>query len=206
VLALPPTIKIPSAEELYPREDAVEILAKRAAANITQGFTVHRNKTILLPYTFLSEININNNKLWDVFIALAGDMPADVCCMYGLYDGEDETTTTGYFNKAEVLGVLNKYRTELTMDATIEFGLIHQSKRLLSEIFISESKYIKFWGTDLQKFLQHMQSFGLQQIDDLAFIDEYPKIVTPLQKFMPNTTRPAEVVRSLNRSFGIHNK
>lgn len=191
---------------MYPREDAAEILAKRAAANITQGFTMHYNKTPLLHYNFLSEININNDKLWDVFLALAGDMPAEVCVMYGLYDGEDEATTTDYFNKGYVLEILNKFRTELTMDTALEFGLLYQSKQLLSEIFISESKYIKFWGNDEQKFLQHMQNFGLQQINNLAFIDEYPKIVTPLQKFMPGTTRPPDVVRRLHRYFDIHNK
>lgn len=206
MLALPPTIKIPSVKDLYPREDAIDILAKRAAANITQGFTMHYNKTPLLPYKFLSEINVNNDKLWDVFTALANDMPAEVCCMYGLYDGEDETTTTGYFPTANVLEALTKFRTELTMDTAIEFGLLYQSNQLLTEIFISESKYIKFWGNDEERFLHHMQSFGLQQISDLAFIDEYPKIVLPLQKFIPNTTRPAEVVRSLHRSFGVYNK
>lgn len=168
---------------------------------------MHVNKNpSLLPYTFLAEININNNKLWDVFTALAGDMPAEVCCMYNLYDGEDEATTTGYFNKAHVLNTLSKFRTELTMDTAIEFGLLHQSKQLLMEIFISESKYIKFWGRDIQSFLQHMQSFGLHQIDDLAFIDEYPKVVMPLQKFIPNAVRPPVVVRSLHQAFGITNQ
>lgn len=205
MLILPPTITIPSAEDLYPREDAIEILAKRASANITQGFTVRNNKTAQLPYTFLAEININNDKLWNVFIALATDMPVEICCMYGLPDSEDDITTTGYFTKTDVLNTLSKYRTELTMDATIEFGLLYQTKQLLSEVFVSESKYIKFWGNDKEKFLQHMQTFGLQQINDLAFVDEYPKIVLPLQKFIPTATRPAEVIRNLNRSFGIYN-
>ena len=205
MLALPATIKIPSAEDLYPREDAIEILAKRACANIAQGFTMHDNKTPLLPYTFLSEININNDRLWDLFTALAGDMPPEVCCMYGLHDGDEEITTTGYFHRTDVLDTLNKFRTELTMDATVEFGLLYQSNQLLTEIFISESKYIKFWGTNKEQFLQHMQNFGLEYSSSLAFIDEYPKIVIPLQKLIPKATRPAEVVRSLHRAFGIHN-
>src|SRR5207253_2011475 len=126
--------------------------------------------------------NINNDRLWQLFLALAEDMPGEVHCVYGLY--EDEATTTDYFPKNNVLKYLSAVEKELTMDCTLEFGLLFHSKEVLTEIFIPESKYIKFWGNDKTKFLQHMQAFQLKEIPNLAFIDEYPKIVSPLRDFI----------------------
>jgi len=202
VLALPPTIRVPRPHELPHREDAQELLAKRARANITQGYVTHPNKTPQLPFTFYAEININNEKLWALFTTLANDMPYEVCCIYGLY--EEEAATTGYFDKADVLNILEKFRDELSMDCSLEFGLLYQTKELLIEVFISESKYIKFWGSDKQKFLQHMSDYALVEIDDIAFVDDYPKIVLPLRTFLPKAIRPEEVVRALNKAFGIN--
>lgn len=202
MLLLPPSIRIPSADELPHREDAVELLAARKHANITQGFITHLNKTLQLAYNFSAEININNDKLWQLFTALASLMPAEVCCNYGSY--EDEAITSGYFDKVDVLNTLTKFKDELAMDCSLEFGLLSQTKEQLNEIFVTESKYIKFWGSDKAGFLQIMKEFKLTEIKDLAFVDEYPKVVAPLRNFMPKATRPGEVVRALNKAFGVN--
>lgn len=176
------------------------MLAKRKRANITQGFTTHANKTKQLPFAFNAEININNDRLWNLFLTLAGDMPAEVHCVYGLY--EDEATTSEYFPKQEVLKTLSTLEKELTMDCAIEFGLLYHSKEALVEIFVTESKYIKFWGGDKASFLRHMQAFQLTEISNLAFVDEYPKLVTPLRDLVPTARRPEDVIWVLNRAFG----
>lgn len=201
MLVLPVTVRVPLPDEISHREDAIELLAKRKAANITQGYTIKPNETQQLHFSFYAEININNDKLWQLFLALAGDMPEEVHCVYGLY--EDEATTTDYFPKQDVLKHLSPFQKELAMDCTLEFGLLYHSKEMLMEVFVPESKYIKFWGNDKAKFLKHMQDFQLKEIPDLAFIDEYPKIVTPLRNIIPSARRPEDVMWSLNRAFGV---
>lgn len=184
------------------REDIAEALAKRAAANITQGYHIIPNKTRQLPFIFVAEININNDRLWDLFTALAIDLPAELCCMYGKYDDE-EPVATAYLAKHEILQAPEKFKTELCMDASLEFGLLFQSKNLLTEIFVSSSKYIRYWGSDKEKLARHIQAFGLDEIPGLAFVDEYPKIVVPLRKCMPSSKRPEEVICALNGAFVI---
>lgn len=204
MLMLPPTIHIPTADELWHRADAAEILAKRNEANITQGFIIRPNKTKQLPFNFLAEININNNKLWHLFITLAANIPAEVCCTFGLNDGEDESNTSPYIGKATALQILSKYTTELVMDASLEFGLLYQTKEALTEIVVTPTKYIKFWGEDKQQFVKQVTAFNLHEIHDLAFIDEYPTTILPSKSFVPNAKRPEEVVRALKRDFGMN--
>jgi len=201
MLQLPITVRVPQVDEMPHREDAIELLAKRKTANITQGYTIKPNQTPQLHYAFYAEINIDNNRLWPLFLTLAVDMPAEVHCVYGLQ--EDEATTTEYLPKKDVLKYLAAVEKELTMDCTLEFGLLYHSKDALTEIAVTESKYIKFWGNDKAKFLRHMHDFQLKEIANLAFIDEYPKIVMPLRNFMPNARRPEDVVWFLNRAFGM---
>jgi len=201
MLVLPVTVHIPSAHELPHREDIEELLAKRKRANITQGFITRPNKTLQLPFVFYADININNNRLWQLFTALAGDMPAEVLCFYGLY--EDEPVTTNYLPKQDVLKTLSSFEKELTMDCLLEFGLRYHTKEMLTEIFVTESKYIKFCGSDKARLLQHMRDLNLNEVHDLAFIDEYPKTVRPLKHFIPTARRPEDVIWSLNRAFGV---
>lgn len=203
VLVLPPTIQVPIAEDLPDREDIAVALAKRDGANITQGYHIIPNKTKQLPFVFIAEININNDKLWDLFTVLAGDLPAELCCIFGLYDDE-EPVTTGYHPKNEILQTLEKCKTELCMDASIEFGLLHQSRTLLAEIFVSSAKYIRYWGSDKEAFIQHMLAFGLGEIPVLAFVDEYPKLVLPLRNFVAGAKHPETVKRILGNAFGTN--
>jgi hypothetical protein len=201
MLTLPVTVRVPLPNEIPHREDAEELLAKRKKANITQGYRLKPNETQQLPFGFYADININNDRLWQLFIALADDLPAEVHCIYGLY--EDEAVTTDYFPKQDVLKTLAAFQKELTMDCSLEFGLLYHARDMLVEISVPESKYIKFWGTDKTKFLQHMKDFKLAEIANLAFIDEYPKLVTPLRDLMPTARRPEDVIWSLNRAFGM---
>jgi len=204
MLKLPPTLREAYEDDMPHREDILELLARRRMANITQGYKTTPNKTPQLPYTFIAEININNDKLWQLFIALSNNMPAEVACVYGQYDDEEEPTTSGYFDKAFVLETLSQFKDELVMDCTLSFGLLSQTKEQLIEIAITETKYIRFWGSDKASFMQTMQAFNLTEIRDLAFVDEYPKVTIPLREVLPKATRPGEVVRALNKAFGVN--
>jgi hypothetical protein len=201
MLQLPITVRVPLPAEAPHRTDIEEILEKRMQANIREGYTIRSNETRQLPFSFYGEININNSRLWDLFIALAEMFPAEISCVYGLY--ESEAVTTRSFPKAAMLKILLDYRQELTQDCFLEFGILYHTRHELIEIFVSESKYIRYWGSDRNSFLQCMKEFGLSEIPRLAFIDDYPKIVEPLKKFIPTARKPEEVVRGLDKEFNI---
>lgn len=201
MLELPVTVRLPKPDEVSHRPDIEEIMFKRKKANITQGFVFRKNNGPQLPFAFYAEININNSNLWNLFIALTDTLPTEVSCEYGLY--EDEQVTTEYFSKDDVLQKLAMYKEELTADCMLEFGLLALANKQLNEIFVTESKYIRYWGIDKEAFLQCMASFNLIETPDLAFIDEFPKVTEPLKKFIPTVKRTEEVIRSLNRMLQV---
>ena len=203
MLALPITIRIPTDDEISYRPDFDEILHKRRKARIQEGYTLDLNEAGVhrLPYRFQATINIDNNRLWDLFQALALTLPAKVSCVYGL--SEDETATTTLLQKQFVLNELEKYREELVQDCQLTFGLLFQTKEVLIELSISDSKYIRYSGVELERFKLLMQSFRLPAVKGLEFIDEYPKITTPLRELIPSAKAPESVVYYLDQAFHV---
>jgi hypothetical protein len=203
MLALPITIRIPTDDEISYRPDFDEILHKRRRARIQEGYTLALNEAGAhrLPYRFQATINIDNNRLWDLFQALTLTLPAKVSCVYGL--SEDETATTALLQKQFVLNELEKYREELVQDCQLAFGLLFQTKEVLIELSISESKYLRYSGVELERFKLLMQSFRLPAVKGLEFIDEYPKIVTPLRELIPSAKAPESIIYYLDEAFHV---
>jgi hypothetical protein len=201
MLELPITVRIPSDEEIDYRPDIDEILFKRRKAKIVEGYALTLNENPRLPYRFQAMININNSRLWALFQALAATMPDKVSCVYGMY--EEDQVTTPLLQKRFILNELEKYREELTQDCQLEAGLLFQVKGILIELSISESKYIRYWGAELERFRLLMQSFHLAPVEGLEFIDEYPKIVTPLRELVRTAKAPETVLYYLDQAFHI---
>jgi hypothetical protein len=203
MLALPITIRIPSDNEISYRPDYDEILRKRKQARIQEGYSLTLNEagTQRLPYRFQATINIDNHRLWALFQDLALTLPAKVSCVYGLTD--DESATTALLQKQFILDQLEKYREELTQDCQLEFGLLFQTKEVLIELSVSESKYLRYWGVELERFKLLMQSFKLPAVKGLEFVDEYPKIVSPLRDHIPSAKAPESVVYYLDQVFHV---
>lgn len=203
MLELPITVRIPSDEEIDYRPDIDEILFKRRKAKIVEGYSLTLNENRRLPYRFQAMVNIGNSRLWDLFQALAVTLPDKVSCVYGLYEEDQDHVTTPLLKKQFVLNELEKYREELTQECQLEVGLLFQTKDLLLELGISESKYIRYWGAELERFRQLMQSFNLPLVEELEFIDEYPKIVTPLRDIVRTAKAPETVIYYLDQAFHI---
>ncbi len=201
MLKLPITVRIPTDEELDYRPDIEEILQKRRDANIREGYVLEMNENKRLPFRFQAAININNTRLWDLFLALAATLPQKVSCVYGLH--EEEAATTAQLQKDFVLAQLGKYREELTQECQLEFGLLFQTKDLLIELSVTESKYIRYWGAELERLRLLMQSFHIPPVPGLAFIDEYPKVVTPLRDLVPAAKAPETVIYYLDQAFQV---
>ena len=186
MIELPKTIRPARLDEVPKNSTALERLQKIDKAKIVEGYTFKlkerdnvEHKEI--PFKFYSEININNSRLWDFVISLSDLLP-DVSALIVGYS-ESELKYCDYVEKRVLIENLNKFSTELVEDAFLEWGIIYQDKELLTEIFITDSKYVKFWGMNIDKFKSIMIEFGLKQVDDLEFLDEYPKVREHLRLF-----------------------
>lgn len=178
MLKLPPTIRLARKNELPKNSDAIELLEKSTTANIVEGFTFQENTSQDLPFKFYAEINIDNLKFWQLFIALTNFFSEKISFIYNLF--EEEIKYSPYLNKNFVLAELEKYKKELTQDCNFEFGLVFDSDELFEEVFVTDSKYFKIWGNDEKNFRNLMSEFGLNENQNLNFIDEFPKVVKPL--------------------------
>jgi hypothetical protein len=182
-----------------PHEEVLKRLKAREEALIREGYTLQHNPSTDVPFRFFSEINIDNSRLWDLFTALAASMPQELSLIYGHID---EGPTYGrYLPKQELLEGLAPYRLELTQDGMLETGLIYQDEARLEEVFIRRAKYLQFWGVDEAAFRHLMQSFGLEQVEGLSFMDDFPLATEPLKQHRPEARETDEVLKELGARF-----
>ena len=200
MLELPITIRVPEPSEMEHREDIHELLQKRKQARIVEGFDLQPNDTQQLPFKFYAAINVNHSRLWQVFEALAHTFPdEEISCVLGTED--EEPVTTGYYPKQQVLNELLKYKTELSSDASLSFGLLLHTREVLVELFVTEAKYIKYWGSNKEAFVQAMLALDIRPVQKLEFVDEYPKITEPLRKFVPNARHAKTVIHHIKEAL-----
>lgn len=198
-LELPPTIRTARHDEVTPHEEVLKRLEARAETTLREGYTLQHNPTTEVPFRFFSEINIDNSRLWDLFTALAEQMPKELSLIYSHID--EEPTYGRYLPKQELLEGLEAYRLELTQDGLLEAGLIYQDEGRLEEVFIRKAKYLQFWGVDEAAFRRVMQAYGLEQVDGLSFIDDFPLATEPLKQHHPEARETDEVLKELGERF-----
>lgn len=202
-LELPITLRTPESNEVPVNSSVSERLEKRKTANIVEGYTINFKENDSdnenLQFKFYSEINIDNSKLWELFICLSDLLPEKVALLSGHIDAE--LNFGNYCPKWQILEYLKKYEKELVGDTFMNFGLVFHSDVVLIEIFIDESKYIKFWGLDEKSFKHILQKFNLQQVDNLEFVDEYPKVREPLRLFIKDVLDTDELIEILKNEY-----
>ena len=202
MIELPKTIRQARFDEIPKNSTAFERLQKIDNAKIVEGFTfklkeIDNEEHKEIPFNFFSEININNSRLWDLIIALTDLLPDLSSLIIG--DSDYEPHYCDYKAKFDLINSIKKFKTELTEDAFLEWGIIYKDKESLTEIFIPDSKYIKFWGVDIDGFKTIMTKFDLNQVDDLEFIDEYPKVREPLRLFENSIMDTNELINELKK-------
>lgn len=196
----PPTLSLPLPENFPGHPELLVGLKERESAKIVEGYVLRPNTAHLhLPFTFYAEININNSRLWKLFTGLAYFLPEEVGCIHNLF--EQEAMYGPYRNKSEIMQFLEKYELELTQDCNMEFGLTFQTDEEFEEIFIAETKYIKVWSSKQAIFSQLMRTFGLEEIPDLKFNDEFPKTVRQLTSINANATPTKIIIDEMNNYF-----
>jgi hypothetical protein len=202
-LELPITIRPPEVNEVPMNSSVFERLKLRNEAKIVQGYKIlpkDNNPEIAdLAFNFYAEINIDNSRLWDLIIELNNELPNQVSLIFNHVDSKPNYGL--YCDKIQTIEFLSNFKTEIISDPFIEIGLIFHSESELIEIFISESKYIKFWGVDQESFLKIMKKFNLKETEGIEFVDEYPKVREALSLFKKNIKEPFELIEILKNEF-----
>jgi len=202
-LELPKTLRAPEIDEVPMNSSVSERLKLRETAKIVEGFKIlpkdNNPENKELAFNFYAEINIDNSKLWDLILELSKQMPDEISLIFNHSDCEPEYGI--YSDRNQTLDFLSKFETEIISDTFIDIGMIFHSDSELIEIFVPESKYIKFWGVDQESFLKSMNKFDLKEIDGIEFVDEYPKVREPLRLFNENITDSNELIELLRTNF-----
>ena len=126
-------------------------------------------------------------------------LPENCALIFGHIDFE--INYGNYENKYAILNYIKEFETELTQDTFMNWGLIYHDGENLIEIFVDESKFLKYWGTDEERFRQIMNNFELKENKNLEFIDEYPKVRESIQLHFQNVLNTKELIDNLQEKF-----
>jgi hypothetical protein len=180
-LKLPPTIRTPRLDEVPQRPETIQKIRERQLAKIVEGYTINDNDSKEYPFKFYAEVNIDNENLWLILKTLIMQLPDEISLIYGHID--NDPAYSEYLDKYALLNHLEPFKTELTQDGFLEFGVIFQVETFMVEIFIKKAKYIQYWGMDKECFRKTMNDYGIYEIQDLNFIDEYPLMTESLRLY-----------------------
>lgn len=196
---LPLGIRIPKNNE-YPKGYNVKsINNKRNSANIVKGFIIKEASGE--KFSHYAEVNIDADEIWDVFCGLTNKLIDDVA--YGILGFKDEEPRLSEFTKTErLIEIFEKYKFELTNDGYLEFGIANYDEDSLNEILVSSFKYMKIWTDRKELLVETLNSFGIQQIENLQFIDEFPVVSEALSINIAKGIRHySEVMECIEREF-----
>jgi len=196
---LPIGIRIPKDNE-YPNEyDVKSINDKRNSANIVEGFIIE--KVSGEKFSYFVEVNIDADKIWDIFCNLSSKLIDDVA--YGILGFKDgEPILSRFTEKEKLINIFEKYKFELTNDGYLEFGIAYYDENTLNEIYISSFKYMKIWTTRKELLVDILNNFRIKQVDNLQFIDEFPVVSEALSENTFNGIRHySEVLECIEREF-----
>ncbi len=199
-LELPKTIRLLEKHDVPNDPSLLKRIEKGKTANIVEGYVMFPNEANSeLEFTFYAEININNSRLFDLILALSNELPREVSLIFNYSDMDPKFGKYG--DKDKLLSFLNEYKAEIVADPFIEIGMIFQTENELIEVFVSDSKYIKFWGVNQNSFLKIMNDFNLKEVKGIEFIDEYPKIREALFISKKNAKAPEDLMQMLDKEF-----
>lgn len=202
-LQLPITIRSFNEDDVHVDSELLKAIEELKSANIVEGFTFKvkddNPENENLGFKFYSEINVDNPKLWELILELSETLPENVAFLFGQID--EDIQYGNYTSKNEIFSFLSKFKKELTQDTFLSFGFIYHDENTLTEIFIDECKYIKYWGSDENLFHNILKRFNLQQINDLEFVDEYPKVRESLKQYDENVVETNNLIEIFKQEY-----
>lgn len=192
MLVLPPTLSLLEPDGTGSDTDRAAKEAK--TARIAPGYRLYTPREGA-PYSFYARVNVDAPQLWSAFEALLSLLTEPVGAIAGIKD--EEPKMLPYIPKADVLPIFRLYKRELCEDALLEFGLIHQTRTATDEVYVQAAKCISVWGNDVEAFKRIMKTLGLQEIPDLRFIDEFPRVSSTLSVMVKEALHPEDVLMQL---------
>lgn len=200
----PKGVRFPNNDEIPNNDEKESIIKKYENVEIEVGYTI--SSTQNNHYKTYAEINISAPEIWDVFECLAKSLLTDSCApILGLKDQEKAEQLYGsYSNRNDILEIFSEYKYELANDGFIQFGLIHQAKKITEEIFVYPSKHFAIWTNQEGIFREQMRYFDIPEHNELKFIDEYPR--TTLSKYENMRMNHQEVVDILKKRLSLFSK
>lgn len=148
---------------------------ERQSIILEEGFLFQENKNQKdLNFDFYCEINIDNPKLWKLTKRLLHNFYDEAYIVYNLHEGEIQYGAKKPIS--EIIQKLDKIKTDILNNCSVSIGIVQDDEKL-NEVFVDESKFIRYWGSDEAFFRKVMNEFGLVEKEEMYFVDQYPKIV-----------------------------
>jgi Ribosomal protein L7/L12 C-terminal domain len=177
-LIFPDGIRLAKMEEMpRPVAHREAAWARIQSANIQTGFTLVKADDP--HFAFYAEANVDAPEIWNVFSDLCRALlgPEATLLMSQL---DDEPIPVGSAHTLEILQMLEPHKYQLAHDGFIQFGLIHHTGDLLTEVFVVPTKHFQVWFSDENDFRSVLQNHAIPEAAKLEFIDEYPRTMSPL--------------------------
>jgi len=169
VIRQPNEIDIPKVDSTY------NSWKERLLIELVEGFILEENENQReLNFDFYAEINIDNPKIWKLSKRLLGNLKGEGYIVYNLHDEEIQYGKRK--NISEIIQKLDEIESDILNNCSVSLGVVQDSIDV-KEVFIDESKFLKYWGSDEEYFRKIMNEFGLEEKEEMKFVDQYPKIV-----------------------------
>ncbi len=174
-LKIPFVIRQPNEIDIPKGDSTYNSWKERKSIILEEGYVFALNENQEeLNFDFYCEINVNNPNLWRLSKRLLDNLEGEAYIVYNLH--EDEVRYGDKISITEIIQKLDKIESDILNNCSVSIGII-QNEDKLNEVFIDESKFIKYWGTDEEFLRGIMKDFGIEEREEMKFVDQYPKIV-----------------------------
>jgi hypothetical protein len=199
---LPQGIQIPKRIDYPKGYDYNEINQKREQATIAEGYKI--TKVEGENFQYFTMINIDADRIWNLFIALANTLVKDHEAYGILGIKEEDPHLSNFTNCDHLIELFKEYRFELTNDGFLHFGIASEDSNILNEVYVSNYKYLQVWSEHIEDVISVLSQFCLKEHNDLRFIDEFPVISKALSpKKNPLIRHYMEVIEQLEKAFSM---
>ena len=174
-LKIPFVIRQPNEIDIPKGGSTYNSWKERLSVELVEGFVLTENENQKeLNFDFYAEINVDNQRIWELSKRLLENLKGESYIVYNLH--EEEIQYGKKKDISEIIQKLDKIKSDIINNCSISLGIIQDSISL-KEVFIDESKFLKYWGSDEGYFRRIMNEFGIEEKEEMKFVDQYPKIV-----------------------------
>jgi len=196
-LKFPDGIRLAHLDELPgPEPDRAAAWARIQSANIAPGFTLTESTDSR--FAFYAEANVDGQRIWAVFRDLCQRLLGPQATLI-IGEIDDEPMPLGSAYTLELLALLEPHQYQLANDGWLQFGLVSKDADLLTEVFVAPTKHFKVWLSDVKCLRSVLRDHAVPEVEELEFIDEYPRTTTRLLSDKVSFRVPSALIEHLER-------